>query len=400
MKKHATLALACAAAFGLAGCSIIDAFTGGGKTKEYKGAQARTTQPLEVPPELTAPTMDDRFAVPDPREQTSYSAYAKANTPGAPVAGTAAAANTVLPKVEGVRVERAGDQRWLVVRGEPDRVWPVIREYWIEAGYPLVTEEPAVGIMETDWVENKDKVPQDFIRRTVGRVLPGLWSLPRRDKFRTRLEKGADPATTDVFVSNRAVEEIYTNNNQDRTAWQPLPADRELEAEMLNRIVLKIGGDQIKLAAANKPQAPVPGTRATGPVTPVVAAAPNAVLENGGAGPLVVNDGFDRAWRRVGLALDRVGFTVEDRDRSKGLFFVRYIDPDRDIAAEYKSKESFVDKLKFWKAAPKNTQPQYRVQVSDAGASMSQVLVQDGKGTPEKSSTGRKILGLLYEQLK
>jgi outer membrane protein assembly factor BamC len=165
--------------------------------------------------------------------------------------------------------------------------------------------------------------------------------------------------------------------------------------------VLKIGGDQVKLAAAaNKPQAQIPGTRATAPVTAVVAAAPNAVLENGGAGPLVVNDGFDRAWRRVGLALDRVGFTVEDRDRSKGLFFVRYIDPDRDIAAENKSKESFVDKLKFWKPASKNTQPQYRIQVSDAGASMSQVLVQDSKGTPEKSSTGRKILGLLYEQLK
>jgi len=111
-----------------------------------------------------------------------------------------------------------------------------------------------------------------------------------------------------------------------------------------------------------------------------------------------VNDGFDRAWRRVGLALDRVGFTVEDRDRSKGLFFVRYIDPEVDVKSG--DKGGFLDKLTFWKPAPKSSQPQYRIQVSDAGASMSQVLVQDSKGGPESSATGKKILGLLYEQLK
>jgi outer membrane protein assembly factor BamC len=113
-----------------------------------------------------------------------------------------------------------------------------------------------------------------------------------------------------------------------------------------------------------------------------------------------VNDSFDRAWRRVGLALDRVGFTVEDRDRSKGLFFVRYIDPESD-RQNTKSDESWTEKLKFWKSTPKiNTQPQYRIHVADAGASMSQVQVQDVKGTPEASSTGKKILSLLYDQLK
>jgi outer membrane protein assembly factor BamC len=398
--KPASLALAIAASLALAGCSIVDAITGSGKSKEYKGATARANQPLEVPPELSSPTMDDRFALPDPRDQTSYSAYAKQNAPGQAGVPGAAPSTQVLPKVEGVRLERGGDQRWLVVRGDPDRVWPVIREFWVETGYPLVMEEPTLGIMETDWVENKDKVPQDVIRRTVGKVLPGLWSLPRRDKFRTRLEKGAEPGTTDVFVSTRSVEEIYTDTTQERTAWQPLPSDRELEAEMLNRIVLKIGGDQVKLAAADKrTQQPTPGQRVTAPVTPVAAQVPNAVLENAGSGPLVVNDGFDRAWRRVGLALDRVGFTVEDRDRSKGLFFVRYIDPDRDPKAG-QPKQSWTETLKFWKPAPKAAQPQYRIQVSDAGANMSQVVVQDGTGTPERTSTGKKILALLYDQLK
>jgi len=372
----------------LGGCSWF----GSKKTDEYKTAQARVDQPLEVPPELTAPTMDDRYSIPDPRSQTSFSDYSKQTAGGQGARGPSGPA--VLPAVKGVKLERDRDQRWLSVKGEPEKVWPLVRQFWIDSGYALQRESPEVGIMETDWHEDRSKIPQDLVRRTIGRVIEGLYSSPRRDKFRTRLEKGAEPGTTDVFVSNRAVEEIYTNENQDRTAWQPLPADRELEAEMLSRLMVKLGGEETKVAAAT-PTAP-----AGRPAAATDAAQPrNAVLENSGAGPLVLNDGFDRAWRRVGLALDRVGFTVEDRDRSKGLFFVRYIDPDRD-ASTGAPKESFWSKLAFWRSAPKSAQPQYRIVVSDAGANTSQVQVQDAKGGLEKSSTGKKILGLLYEQLK
>jgi outer membrane protein assembly factor BamC len=372
----------------LGGCSWF----GSKKTDDYKTAQARVDQPLEVPPELSAPTMDDRYSIPDPRSQTSFSDYSKQTAAGQGTRGPAGAA--VLPAVQGVKLERDRDQRWLVVKGEPEKVWPLIRQFWVDSGYPLLRENPEVGIMETEWHEDRSKIPQDFVRRTIGRVIEGLYSSPRRDKFRTRFEKGAEPGTTEVFVSNRAVEEIYTNENQDRTAWQPLPADRELEAEMLSRMMVKLGGEETKVGAATHT---APAGR---PAAAAAVAQPrNAVLENSGAGPLVLNDGFDRAWRRVGLALDRVGFTVEDRDRSKGLFFVRYIDPDRDAAASG-PKESFWSKLAFWRSPPKSSQPQYRIVVSEAGASSSQVQVQDAKGDLEKSSTGKKILGLLYEQLK
>ncbi|MGE5094519.1 MAG: outer membrane protein assembly factor BamC [Betaproteobacteria bacterium] len=381
--RNAAVAVALAS---LAGCSLF----GSNKSTEYKGAAARASQPLEVPPELTAPTMDDRYAIPDPRSQTSYSQYSQSQQ-GTPVAGGAPA---VLPKVEGGRLERAGDQRWLVVKGAPEQVWPIVRQFWIDSGFSLVREEPQIGIMETEWHEDRAKIPDDFIRRTVGRVLDRMWSTPRRDKFRTRLEKGAEPNTTEIFVSNRAVEEVFTSQNQDTTKWVPLPADREQEAEMLSRLLVKVGGEETKVAAAAA-KGPTP-TRATQP--PPAEAPKNAVLENAGAGPLVVNDGFDRAWRRVGLALDRVGFTVEDRDRSKGLFFVRYIDPDVELKPA--SKQSFIDKLAFWRSPPKSAQPQYRIHVADAGASASQVQVQNAQGAPETSPTGKKILALLYDQLK
>jgi len=199
-----------------------------------------------------------------------------------------------------------------------------------------------------------------------------------------------------VFISHRGFEEVYTNANQDDTKWVPVPPNREREAEMLSRLMQKIGAPDAstRVATSDKTAAPTRATQAPAPAPPK-----NAVLETSGAGSLTVNDGFDRAWRRVGLALDRVGFTVEDRDRSKGLFFVRYIDPEVDLSKQTAGKTSFWDKLAFWRSPPKSAQPQYRIHVVDAGAS-SQVMVQNAKGEPESSPTGRKILNLLYEQLK
>ncbi len=376
----ATLAVA------LAGCSWF----GGNKT-DYKGVPVRTAQPLEVPPELTSPTMDDRFAIPDPRSQTTYSAYAQKGATGP--ASTTLNANTVLPKVEGARMERAGDQRWLVVKGEPDKVWTIARDFWVESGFAMQREEPNTGIMETEWYDDKSKIPDDIVKRTVGRVVPQLFATPRRDKYRTRLEKGTEAGTTEIFISNRQVEEIFTNNNQDSTVWQSRPADREMEAEMLSRMLVKFGVTAAQVAAA------VPAATPARPGQPA-SSSRNAMLENSGAGPLVINDSFDRAWRRVGLALDRVGFTVEDRDRSKGLFFVRYIDPEIDIQAKAAADKSWVEKFKFWKSDPKSSPLQYRIFVADAGGSMSQVQVQNQAGGIDTSSTSKKILGLLYEQLK
>jgi len=388
MNRNSLLALA-AVLLVATGCSLF-------RKDDYKATQAKAAQPLEVPPELTSPTMDDRYSIPDPKASTSYSTYSQQPAvTGVPAASPAVAAAGVLPKFDSVKLDRYGDQRWLVVKGEPEKIWPVVREFWIDAGYKLYRESPEVGLMETDWYEDRAKIPQDIVRRTIGKMLDGMYSYPRRDKFRTRLEKGVEPGTTEIFVSNRNVEEVLRGpEGGDSTKWVSHPADRELEAEMLSRIMVKLGGGDTKVTTAS---APLPGRRGA---VPAPAESRNAVLENSGAGPLVVNDGFDRAWRRVGLALDRVGFTVEDRDRSKGMFYVRYITPAAERPVT-KAEDSWTEKLKFWKSSPKiDTKPQYRIHVADAGASMSQVQVQNASGTPESSSTGKKILSLLYDQLK
>jgi outer membrane protein assembly factor BamC len=387
MKHRYALAFAAAMAL-LAGCSWF----GGKKNEEFKST-ARPSKPLEVPPELTAPGSDDRFVIPDPRTQTTYSSYQKKVEQGPPVA--TATNPAVLPKIEGAHIERAGDQRWLVVKGTPDAVWPQVHDFWIQEGWSLVREQPELGIIETDWREDRSKIPQDIVRQWVGKLIDGMYSTSTRDKYRTRLEKGLEPGTTEVYVTHRGVEEVFTTRTEDSTKWQPRPNNREYEAEMLQKIMVKLGTQEATKVASAAPGAPVaPGSpvasKSSAPVEPR-----NAVLEGSN---LVVNDGFERAWRRVGLALDRVGFTVEDRDRSKGLYFVRYIDPD--ASTESKKKEGFWESLKFWKSDPKVGQPQYRIHVGDAGGGLSQVSVQNKDGAPESSSTSKRILTLLYDQLK
>jgi outer membrane protein assembly factor BamC len=180
--------------------------------------------------------------------------------------------------------------------------------------------------------------------------------------------------------------EVYTNEGKTETRWQPRPADPELEAEMLGRLMVRLGVEESRaktMMAADQRQDRAKLSRATD-----------------GAGALLLEEPFDRAWRRVGLALDRVGFTVEDRDRSQGLYFVRYVDPDADGKKKDEGK-GFMSKLMFWKGSDgeKPNQAQYRIHLKTAGeATTVQVLTREGG--IDKSDTSKRILGLLYDQLK
>ncbi len=369
-----------ALAVALAGCSgsLLES-----KKIDYKSA--RKVQPLEIPPDLTAPTRDDRYAVPDvaPRGVATYSAYAN-DRAGQPQVSSSAA--EVLPAVSGMRVERAGTQRWLVVPGTTEQMWDQIKDFWLELGFVLNVERPEVGVMETDWAEDRAKIPQDFVRATLGKVVDGLFSTPERDKFRTRLEAGKEPGTVEIYISHRGMMEIYPNEARDTTVWQPRPADPELEAEMLRRLMVRLGADE-KRAAAQLAAAPEPE---------------RAALQTaaGGQVNLALDESFDRAWRRVGLALDRVGFTVEDRDRSKGLYFVRYVDPQADVKT--KRSEGFLSKLAFWRSKDEKAAAsgsEYRLQVKGEG-DRSVVNVLTREGGVDTSETARRMLGLLHEQLR
>jgi outer membrane protein assembly factor BamC len=367
------------ACLALAACSSIELPS---KKIDYKSAGRLPS--LEVPPDLLRPGGDDRFVVPEvgPRGTATYSEYTR-DRQGRP---QVASASAVLPVQDGARIERAGTQRWLVVKGEPEHVWPLVKDFWQEIGFIVNVEIPEAGVMETDWAENRARVPDGIIRNTLGRLLDSVYSTSERDKFRTRLERGAQPGSTEIYISHRGMEEVYTSLAQDQTKWQPRPPNPELEAEMLGRLMARFGVEDARAKTR------VASAKSTEPA--------RAVLQRGqNGGALALNEQFDRAWRRVGLALDRVGFTVVDRDRSQGVYYVRYIDPGIDNK-NHQPRGGLLSSLKFWGGSSRQqSTEQYRVVVRDVGE-RSEVNVLTKEGSREQTATADRILSLLYEQLR
>jgi outer membrane protein assembly factor BamC len=362
----ALFAVAVAVAASLGGCESMT--TSFGKKIDYKSSGSAPA--LEIPPDLTTPAYDDR--------------YLASTASGAAAARAAGRPSEVLPPNPEARLVRAGSERWMVVKATPEAAWNTLREFWTQNGFVVAVEQPTLGIMETDWAENRAAAPQSAVAKYIGKYIEFLTDTYRRDKFRTRIERGAEPGTVEIYISHKGAAQVATKISQgagEDYVWQPTPPNPELEAEFLSRLLVKFGtpATAAATAVAALPQQPL-----------------RARIEKGGDGAsrLVVDDAFDRAWRRVGLALDRTGFTVVDRDRSKGLYFVRYANPDLDT-----KQKGWLDKLKFWKTDEKNKPEQYRVVVTQADPA-SVVTVQDPAGVADRTANGDKILALLQDQLK
>ncbi|MFL6695319.1 MAG: outer membrane protein assembly factor BamC, partial [Ramlibacter sp.] len=327
--RIARLGVVAAACAALAACSVLE-----GEKVDYKSATKGST--LDVPPDLTQLTRDSRYQIPGGAVTASSYQVGQA-APTLPAAATT---------VGDVRIERDGQKRWLVVNRPADQLWGPLRDFWQENGFQLVTDQPNLGIMETDWAENRAKIPQDFVRNALGKLLDSAYSTSERDRFRTRLERTANGGT-EIYITHRGMQEVYasSNNQKDQTVWQPRPADPEMEAEFLRRVMIKLGVPQeqskaLVASGAVKPTSRV-GTAGTAPV-------------------VEIDEGFDRAWRRVGLALDRTGFTVEDRDRSQGTYFVRYVPPNQD-----KADKGFFNKI--FNRDSSSPPVKYRISVKSQG---------------------------------
>lgn len=350
----------------LSACNILS-----DRRVEYK--QSRPAPSLEVPPDLSSPEADESMAVPGGAGPT-FSEYASERR--MPQAAQGAA---VLPQSGAMRVERDGDKRWLVVQGEPSHLWPRIREFWLQNGLLISMEDPRVGVMETDWAENRADIPQGMIRSVLGKVLDSVYSASTRDKYRVRLELGATPGTTEIYLTHRGVEEVIQGES---TIWQTRPSDPELEAEMLNRLMVSLGAEEKQ---AQTLVAEARGERAS---------RAHLIKDSDGGAALTVNEDFYRAWRRTGVALDRIGFTVEDRDRSQGVYYVRYNDPLKD-----EEKKGWLSKLAFWSKDDAPAANDYRIGLTEDGGS-TRIVVLDKDGKREQSPTATRILTLLQEQLQ
>ena len=363
------------------GCKTLDLFSET-KTIDYKSAGK--LPPLDIPPDLIQPAIDERYSIPDSNSSgsTTFSAYSSERS-----GQSKASTSSLMPtSVQNVHIERAGTQRWLVIPQSPEAVWPIVKEFWQEMGFLIKIEVPEAGIMETDWAENRAKIPQDPLRTILSTFLDSIYSTAERDKFRTRLERN-EIGSTEVYISHRGMTEVLEGGNLNRTIWQPRPADPDLEAEMLSRLMMRFGVEE------EKARLELTTSRNT--------TQERAYIDQETGSTLVINEAFDRSWRRVGLALDRIGFTVEDRNRVEGVYFVRYLNPEKD-SKKTGDDEGILSGIMFWRNNDKDDAKaaKYRIQVNNTETNTSKVTVLNDDGTEVNSATTSRILKLLHEQLK
>lgn len=368
----ATLLLLSLLSVGLVACKSVAT----NDTVDYKSAGAVRGPNLTYPPDLITAQADRRYIVQDGTATMSeYSAAVKKS---------AQLKTNVMTGIPGMRIARDGERRWLVVEKPAPELYPQIKGFWQENGFLLEIDSPSTGIMETDWSENRAKIAQDFIRSAIGGALDSLYDTGERDRYKTRLEV-SKPGETEIYITQRgAIEKCTTDSSGNclSTVWTARPNDPELEAIFLARLMERLGMTQEQAKAQV--------------AVPLDPKAPKAQLVQEGVNTAHIDlaTGFERAWRDTGLALDRSNFSVEDRDRSKGVYYVRYVNP-KDLG----DTKGFFSNLFSSKDDSSMKAKKYRVVVKSTGDNSSSISVQNADGAPENTAAGLQLLTLLTEQL-
>ncbi|MDH1523735.1 MULTISPECIES: outer membrane protein assembly factor BamC [Achromobacter] len=372
-KRHAGLSALMSLVL-LAGCSEVNQFLGNEESVDYKSAVNQRGEPLSIPPDLTQANSDPRYRAPA-SGSTTFSEFQQQGVAQASAPKT----SNVLPNRSDMRVERDGDLRWLVVDRPPEQVFPRLIDFWTESGFTVATNNPGAGLIETDWAENRAKIPESWLRQALGAVLESAWDSGEREKFRTRVERVN--GHTEIYVSHRQMLEKRVGSDGSQVQWQNGKEDPGLNAAMLARMMVFLGTDvdnarKLVQQAEASPQRP---------------AVQQDVRAQGAS--LIVSESFDRAWRRVGVALDGGGFAVDDRDRSSGDYFVRYVDTD---TGEKMEQPGFFSRL--FSGDKKAQAAQYRIHLVGNGEQTT-VSVLDANGAPDSSPTAQRLLSVLKDKM-
>ncbi|MET0047923.1 MAG: outer membrane protein assembly factor BamC [Sedimenticola sp.] len=368
---------------GLAGCDSlpqVDDVLPDKKVEYKKSRQAEND--LEVPPDLTRSSISDELVIPD--AQRSSSSTLSGFMEKERVQGRTARQVNVLPEIENIEVMRDGDQRWLVINGSAEDVWFKTVSFWQDNGILLAEQDPTVGIMLTDWLENTADIKNDFITDAIRRIFEGAYSASTRDQFRIRIEPVNGSGKTELYLTHRGMEEtiLSTDGKVERAVWNPRPTDHGLEAEMLRRLMVYMGVSDQDASRSLARRGDIKQR--------------SQLRRSSNEVALLIDEGFSRAWRLTGVALDRVGFAVEDRDRTKGVYYVRYNDPLKDV-----EEPGLLEKLAFWRDSDKDIDKEGQYQVSlNADGPRTQVVVLGKEGVRDNSETALRILTLLNEQIK
>ena len=372
MMKRMSLArtsLVLAGLLSLSACSSLGELTGATESVEYKSTV--TADPLSIPPDLTQANQNTHYTAPEGvASLNDYQARQSTQSVNP--------ADRVLPQAAGIEVRRDGALRWLVVDEPAENLYPKLIEFWGEQGFTIHSQNSQAGLIETDWAENRAKIPEGWLRSALGSILDQVFDSGERDRFTTRLERV--DGRTEVYISHQHMEETPT---ADGTAfkWVFGKEDPGLNAAMLARLMVYLGADQQQAAQQVKAAAEDTSTA-------------SGVLLANDQTSLSVNESFDRAWRRVGVAIDSARFTVEDRNRDQGDYYIRYLDTD---TGEKIEQQTIFGRMFGTRNAAEPLK--LRIHVAQQGGG-TQVTVRDEAGQPKTDDTAKRILSVLAKNLQ
>jgi len=324
---------------------------------------------LEVPPDLTKPSRQDELSFLDSRQgngnNDTVSGRAQINS---------LEASSVVPEFEHIKLAKDGAQRWLVLQGEPRKIWPWIREFWIKNDFELSLEQPIIGLIETDWKQQRNNLPMKN-NKVAGqeKAESTVYAVPTREKYRVRLDRGEQEGTTEVYLTHRGVELLADGK---LIVWKLRPSDVELEADMLNRLAVFLAGERKKL------DGPLAATNRHLNVA-------SLIKDESGRPMLKVDIEFSRVWRRVGLILDRMNYVIESSERSIGVYHLIFKDVLQDESV--KEKPGWFSSWFSGSSESSNLQ----VVLRDEGAS-THITVRNPDG---KYSSEEKATSLLKEMI-
>jgi uncharacterized lipoprotein len=253
------------------------------------------TAKLDIPPGLSQPKSSDNVLFNDTQIPAPYKAQ------------------------KNIRIKQSGSQYWLEVDNSTvDKVWLQVLRYMKDTGLRIKNNDVSKGFLQTDWVYMDTDTPKGSPVRDVFSAIgfKEMYTLNRSYSFNFMVMPSLDSSNkvlimvtvyqmNEVFDGCLDDQQMTTINSKmatanQRTTWFALQPSSQFTVEVLNNMMVYLGGDSISRKDLNKKPEALPV----------------------GDGKIKISDDYQTVWIRTIVALPAIGFTIKSYDLSKGEILV------------------------------------------------------------------------------
>jgi outer membrane protein assembly factor BamC len=271
---------------------------GCGTIQDLRYLDSRPAEQLEIPPDLTDTTLGSETVLP-----VNFSSNVDVSKPLKII--------PVLLKVDSLQLEGQAGFHWLSVDEPVDNLFQLVKEFWSSEGFEIEIDEPAIGVLQTAWVYEKegvDKSGANFLMK----LFSSNELSATQNQFRTRIERDKGTGKSQIYIAHRgtAYKHIFQKNqteDEKQNDWELVPPNSEFEVERLSRLMIYLGMQQAELDQQ------LDRIKVFRPLTSInVDYSKNETY-------LLVKDIYSKTWFRTLHQLDRMGIEVVNSNIGGGI---------------------------------------------------------------------------------